>query len=94
MVKDEAEKKKVAAATDFAIQLDERQLCDVELICNGGLSPITGPMNEATYKKVVEDMRLPSGELFGLPIVFATDDARLVPGNSWMRAIKFIPSRF
>ena len=81
MVKDEAEKKKIAAATDFAIQLDERQLCDIELLCNGGLSPLTGPMNQATYEKVVNEMRLPSGDIFGLPIVFATDDANMVPGK-------------
>ena len=81
MVTDEAEKKKIAESTDFAVQLDERQLCDVELLCNGGLSPLTGPMNEETYKKVVDDMRLPSGEIFGLPIVFATSDPNMVPGK-------------
>ena len=81
MVTDEAEKKKIAESADFAVQLDERQLCDVELLCNGGLSPLTGPMNEETYKKVVDDMRLPSGEIFGLPIVFATSDSNMVPGK-------------
>ena len=81
MVTDEAEKKKIAESADFAVQLDERQLCDVELLCNGGLSPLTGPMNEETYKKVVDDMRLPSGEIFGLPIVFATSDPNMVPGK-------------
>ena len=81
MVTDEAEKKKIAESADFAVQLDERQLCDVELLCNGGLSPLTGPMNEETYKKVVDDMRLPSGEIFGLPIVFATSDPNMVQGK-------------
>jgi len=38
-------------------------------------------MNEETYKKVVDDMRLPSGEIFGLPIVFATSDPNMVPGK-------------
>ena len=57
MVKDEAEKKKVAEATDFSMQLNERQLCDVELIVNGGLSPLTGPMKQDAYEKVVNDMR-------------------------------------
>merc|ERR1711990_581379 len=33
------------------------------------------------YKKVVDDMRLPSGEIFGLPIVFATSDPNMVPGK-------------
>jgi sulfate adenylyltransferase len=30
-------------------------------------------MNEETYDSVVKDMRLPSGELFGLPVVMDTD---------------------
>ena len=31
------------------IQLNPRQLCDVELIVNGGFSPLTGFMNEEDY---------------------------------------------
>ncbi|EKX54914.1 hypothetical protein GUITHDRAFT_159102 [Guillardia theta CCMP2712] len=81
MVKDEAEKKKIASSCHFEHQLTDRQLCDVELIINGGLSPLNGFMNEETYKKVVDDMRLPSGLLFGLPIVFDTNRDDFVPGK-------------
>jgi sulfate adenylyltransferase len=43
---------------------------------------LTGFMNEATYKNVVDNMRLPgSNLLFGLPIVFDTDREDLVPGK-------------
>ncbi|GMI10837.1 hypothetical protein TrLO_g15785 [Triparma laevis f. longispina] len=63
------------------IQLSPRQLCDVELIMNGGFSPLTGFMNEETYKSVVENMALPSGLLMGLPVVFDTDDEALQPGD-------------
>merc|ERR1711871_697658 len=63
------------------IQLSPRQLCDVELIMNGGLSPLTGFMEEASYKSVVENMALPDGLMFGLPIVFDTDDDSLQPGD-------------
>ena len=56
------------------VQLTPRQLCDVELIMNGGFSPLTGFMDEATYRGVVENMELPdSGLIFGLPVVFDTD---------------------
>merc|ERR1719426_17146 len=48
---------------------------------NGGLSPLTGFMDEATYKHVVENMELPNGLLFGLPIIFDTDDEDLQPGD-------------
>jgi hypothetical protein len=38
-------------------------------------------MGQADYKSVVADMRLESGLVFGLPIVFDTDDARVQPGK-------------
>lgn len=40
--------------------LTERQLCDLELILNGGFSPLTGFLNEDDYRSVVHDMRLTS----------------------------------
>ena len=49
---------------------------------NGGLSPLTGFMNEDVYNKVVEEYHLPSGEVFGLPIVMDTDDASVTVGTS------------
>ncbi|GMI49295.1 hypothetical protein TrCOL_g5196 [Triparma columacea] len=63
------------------LQLTPRQLCDVELIMNGGLSPLTGFMEEAAYKSVVENMALENGLIFGLPIIFDTDDETLQPGD-------------
>lgn len=83
MVSDEGKKKELAAACDFSVQLNDRQLCDAELIMNGGLSPLTGFMDEKTYQSVVDDMRLPgSNLLFGLPIVFDTDDERMQVGKT------------
>ncbi|GMI19705.1 hypothetical protein TrRE_jg9770 [Triparma retinervis] len=64
-----------------SLQLSPRQLCDVELIMNGGLSPLTGFMEEGAYKSVVENMQLENGLIFGLPIVFDTDDETLQPGD-------------
>ena len=63
------------------LELTPRQLCDVELIANGGFSPLTGFMTEAEYNSVVADARLPDGTIFGLPVVFDTDDEGLVPGD-------------
>ncbi|OTA95447.1 hypothetical protein M434DRAFT_69514 [Hypoxylon sp. CO27-5] len=51
-----------------AIILTERQLCDLELILNGGFSPLEGFMNEADYNGVVKDNRLADGILFSMPI--------------------------
>jgi len=63
------------------LQLNARQLCDVELICNGGFSPLTGFMNEEDYLSVVNDVKLSSGLLFSLPVVFDTDDESIVVGD-------------
>ncbi|KAF5393422.1 hypothetical protein D9757_000770 [Collybiopsis confluens] len=50
------------------IVLTERQLCDLELIMNGGFSPLEGFMNEKDYKSVVDILRLADGTLFPIPI--------------------------
>ncbi|KAJ9653248.1 Sulfate adenylyltransferase [Neophaeococcomyces mojaviensis] len=51
-----------------AIVLTERQLCDLELILNGGFSPLEGFMSEEDYNGVVENLRLKNGALFSMPI--------------------------
>ncbi|KAK2743430.1 Sulfate adenylyltransferase [Myotisia sp. PD_48] len=51
-----------------AIVLTERQLCDLELILNGGFSPLEGFMNEQDYNGVVSNNRLADGNLFSIPI--------------------------
>ncbi len=64
------------------VELSDRQLCDVELIINGGFSPLDGFMSEADYKSVVETHRLTNGLLFGLPVVFDTDSETVQPGTT------------
>jgi sulfate adenylyltransferase len=80
MLKSEEEKEAAIAACTSEVQLTPRQLCDTELIMNGGFSPLTGFMDEATYKNVVENTELPDGTLFGLPVVFDTDSEEVQPG--------------
>jgi sulfate adenylyltransferase len=82
MCKTDAEKEAAIAKASVELQATERQLCDVELIMNGGFSPITGFMDEATYDSVVENMALPDGTIFGLPVVFDTNDEDLKPGTT------------
>ena len=52
-----------------AINLNQRQLCDLELLLNGGFSPLEGFMNKNDYEGVVKDIRLASGALWPIPIV-------------------------
>lgn len=80
MTKDDAEKEAAIAKCTAEIQLTPRQLCDVELLMNGGFSPLTGFMDESSYNSVVENMALPDGLIFGLPVVFDTNSEDLQPG--------------
>ncbi|HVM39828.1 MAG TPA: bifunctional sulfate adenylyltransferase/adenylylsulfate kinase [Acidimicrobiia bacterium] len=48
--------------------LTPRQLCDVELLVNGGFSPLRGFMGEAEHASVCSDMRLADGTLWPMPI--------------------------
>eukprot|EP00586_Coscinodiscus_wailesii_P000801 CAMPEP_0172487334 /NCGR_PEP_ID=MMETSP1066-20121228/16380_1 /TAXON_ID=671091 /ORGANISM="Coscinodiscus wailesii, Strain CCMP2513" /LENGTH=432 /DNA_ID=CAMNT_0013253885 /DNA_START=94 /DNA_END=1392 /DNA_ORIENTATION=+ len=81
ILKTDEEKETAIAKATKSLLLNPRQLCDVELIMNGGFPPLTGFMDEETYKHVVENTELPSGVIFGLPVVFDTDDEDLQPGD-------------
>eukprot|EP00808_Paulinella_micropora_P013710 g31995.t1 len=48
--------------------LTDRQLCDIELLLNGGFTPLNGFMTKKEYDSVVDTMRMPDGKLFPLPI--------------------------
>jgi len=48
--------------------LNDRQICDLEMILNGGFSPLTGFLNEADYNSVLENMRLQDGKIWPIPI--------------------------
>ena len=48
--------------------LTPRQICDLELLMNGGFNPLKGFLTEADYNGVVENMRLESGALWPMPI--------------------------
>ncbi len=58
-----------AASRDWpSWDLTPRQLCDLELLMNGGFSPLTGFMGKADFDGVVADMRLADGTLWPMPI--------------------------
>ncbi len=49
--------------------LTQRQLCDLELLLNGGFSPLKGYMNRSDYESTLENMRLSDGTVWSIPIV-------------------------
>jgi sulfate adenylyltransferase len=61
----------------MSLVLDNRQLCDLELILNGGFNPLNGFMNEKDFNSVLDNMRLYSGELWPMPIVLKIDTKKM-----------------
>lgn len=58
-----------AATLPTAITLTQRQVCDLELLLNGGFAPLEGFMDSTEYNGVVNEMRLPDGTVWPMPIV-------------------------
>jgi len=71
----------VRAGVDRVVVCSDRNACDVELLVVGGFSPLRGFMHREDYEAVVETHRTSSGLLFGLPIVFDTNDASIGIGE-------------
>lgn len=58
-----------ATSKDHAsLTLDERSLCDLELLAVGAFSPLKGFLGKADYERVVREMRLADGTLWPLPV--------------------------
>ena len=51
-----------------SIDLNPRQICDLEMIMNGGFSPIVGFLNQEDYESVCAKMRLCDGSVWPIPI--------------------------
>ena len=65
--------------------LTARQLCDLELLCSGGFSPLQGFMTRKDYEGVCHNMRLASGLLWPMPITLDVSEEfakSLKPGSS------------
>ena len=48
--------------------LNDRQICDLEMIMNGGFSPLIGFLAQEDYDAVCTDMRLQNNDLWPIPI--------------------------
>ncbi len=57
-----------------SLTLTTRNLCDLELLGNGGFSPLTGFMGEDDYRSVVTTMHLANGLVWTIPIYLTVDE--------------------
>ncbi|XOY55195.1 MAG: bifunctional sulfate adenylyltransferase/adenylylsulfate kinase [Rhodobacterales bacterium] len=63
-----AQKLKAEAGDLVSHDLTPRQICDLELLMNGGFNPLKGFLSEADYTGVVDNMRLADGALWPMPV--------------------------
>jgi sulfate adenylyltransferase len=81
---DSAQKLKVEAGQLPSWDLTPRQICDLELLMNGGFAPLKGFMSEADYDGVVANMRTADGTLWPMPITLDVSEAfaeKVAPGQ-------------
>jgi len=65
-----------AASRDWpSHDLTPRQLCDLELLLDGGFSPLAGFMTRRDYDRVCAEMRLADGALWPMPITLDVPEA-------------------
>lgn len=86
-----------------ALALNSRELADLELLANGGFSPLDGFMTEAQYRGVVDSMHLPDGLPWSIPVTLSVskDDANrvrgdvaLTDGNGTLLAVMTVAEQF
>ena len=74
MVDDATAEELKAESRDLpSFSLQPRHLCDLELLLNGGFSPLRGFMGQADYERVCAEMRLADGTLWPMPITLDVD---------------------
>ena len=59
------------------ITLNDRQLCDLELLSTGAFSPLTGFMKRSDYESVLDRMRLQNDVLWPIPICLDVNELQV-----------------
>ncbi len=84
------------------IELDERQVSDLDMIAVGAMSPLTGFMGSKDYATVVKDMRLADGTPWPFPITLrvsketaaAAKDRVALHGGGKLLAVMDVTDRY
>ena len=64
----ENEKLKKDSLNYKSLNLNDRQLCDLEMLLNGSFSPLKGFLNREDYEGVLNKLRLEDGTVWPMPI--------------------------
>lgn len=61
-----------------SLQLSERSVCDLELLATGGFSPLDRFMGREDHQRVLDEMRLDSGNVFPIPVTLPVEPSRAI----------------
>jgi len=66
-----------AASEMPVMELNNREMSDLTLIANGAMSPLEGFMRSDQYESVLDNMRLPGGAAWALPVTLSVKSDEL-----------------
>ena len=88
IIKDKNLKNDLISKATYEFECSERNACDVELLMVGAFSPLEGFMDENNYNSVIKNNRKTNGLLFGLPIVFDSNNEKVKAGETILLTYK------
>ncbi len=88
IIKDKNLKNVLISKANYEFECSERNACDVELLMVGAFSPLEGFMDENNYNSVIKNNRNTNGLLFGLPIVFDSNNEKVKAGETILLTYK------
>ncbi len=88
IIKDKNLKNDLISKATYEFECSERNACDVELLMVGAFSPLEGFMDENNYNSVIKNNRNTNGLLFGLPIVFDSNNEKVKAGETILLTFK------
>ncbi len=88
IIKDKNLKNDLISKATYEFECSERNACDVELLMVGAFSPLEGFMDENNYNSVIKNNRDTNGLLFGLPIVFDSNNKKVKAGETILLTYK------
>jgi len=88
IIKDKNLKNDLISNATYEFECSERNACDVELLMVGAFSPLEGFMDENNYNSVIKNNRDTNGLLFGLPIVFDSNNKKVKAGETILLTYK------